>query len=246
MTTEDFLDSIYLIPAFLELMDDFSDHQIEARRILEKHGITDEQIKELTGIVHLIRYHHHTVRSDFHANYSLLRLGLKEYFKLYLSDVFKKLNMVDMKVTALDYGCGDGQIARQFLKDNPRSGVMLVDREDNNSEGKMVHVVDFEKNPDWYLKWENVFDYVILSEVLHCKRLYWQQYLIQSSMIMLKKHGSIIIMENDDVCMEYRIGKIKRDAYNAVNIEELAKHNKLEITNHVKIKNHHTYVCTKV
>jgi len=243
MKLERLLDSIYLIPAILDHMDKPCSN---TREILRANDISDEQVAELHKIRHLLEYHKQVVQNKFSGNYPLLRLGLREYYQTYLSSMFKEIGLVGCKLFALDYGCGDGQVADQFLEDNPRSEIMLLDKEPILNRKSFV--LDFEKEPNWWSNYVGAFSLVILSEVLHCKAPIAQHYLVDSSYNLLAERGLLLISENIDHCMEYRIGKIKRDNYPVVDSYEIGQltHRKFELIKQVQINNHKIYLYEKI
>lgn len=244
MTTKQILDSIYLIPVILDHLEDKNNKET-TQNILDEFKITDKQLKELEKIKDLLCYHRDTIVSGFSGNYPLLRKGLKQYWNLYLSTFFNKLDMVGESNVFLDYACGDGQVGRKYKELNPLSKIIYVDRKaiDNSSPA-----VDFEHDPNWYIALFESVDIVLLSEVLHCKDDYWQNYLIKSSHSMLVPGGKLIVIENEDYCMEYRINKIKKSNVKVITKSTLVKLTEklFKIKKRVKIQSHTAYVFTKI
>lgn len=160
----------------------------------------------------LIEYHV-SFLSNGQENYPLLRKGLDEYFDKDLSDIFKLISLTGRVLFMLDYGAGNGKYSDQFLYDNPASVVMAIDRQpvfDKPSRSKQHLNVDFEKEPDWWYPYQDQLDVVFMSELLHCKDVRTQEYLIHSSRMLLKKCGGLLIInENNDLAMQWRIGKLK-------------------------------------
>jgi SAM-dependent methyltransferase len=209
MNIKQLTDSIYFLPVVIDHIQSPSELTTV---ILAENGITDENIEEYKKVSNLLMYHLHCIQSNWKPNYHLLRVGLQEYFCNYLSNVFKELNIVDKAWKVLDYGCGSGQLGMQFEQDNPESRVMYLDRtkEDNIDEERFI-LCDFERYPDWYRGCKNEFDCVLMSELLHCKNTEGQHYLVNSAHNILKPGGFLIIIENIDYCMAYRMNKFKKE-----------------------------------
>lgn len=206
MNIKQLTDSIYLIPILLE---HFEKPTVITKSLLREYGINDQRVEEFRRVKSLLQYHANIVQDGWKPNYNLLREGLKEYFRLYLSQVFNLINLTNMpKGTALDYGCGSGQIGKQFEKDNPSFDVYFLDKDNPNWMANLLEV-DFEQKPDWHNLFVNFFDVVIMSELLHCKGLEVREYLINSAHKILKPGGKFIVIENVDYAMAYRINKIK-------------------------------------
>lgn len=175
--------------------------------LLDKYGLTKEgkqiiKLKEL--IEYLIRIVPYHIKDDFTKQtkinsdeYVLLRKGLGEYFKLYLYDIFDLLNYKNKKWNILDYAGGNAQYSKEFLKSNPLSNALIVDRTKNFKEkyNLKFEKINFEENEQWWTQYKNKFNLIILSEILHCKNKYYQDYLIKSSVNMLKNKGSLVICE---------------------------------------------------
>ena len=132
------------------------------------------------------------------SEYSLLRSGLQEYFNTFLSDIFIELNYKNNNWSVLDYGGGNGQYSIEFLKSNPNSKCLILDRvqQFKNTENLMFHELDFqENNINWWKEYSRKFDLVILSELLHCKNETWREYIINSSYEIINDSGRILICE---------------------------------------------------
>ena len=131
--------------------------------------------------------------------YDLLREGLELYSRYNLSNCFQYCGLTGKQINVLDYGGGNGGLLIDFIKYNPSSKGILVDRKKANNEefGEEIvsHAIDFEINPLWHTQYEDRFDMIILSEVLHCKNKKGRQYLIDSSHCMLKPGGILFIIE---------------------------------------------------
>lgn len=231
-------DSIYLIPA---LLDHLEKPTVNTAAILEENGINAEDFRELKS---MLVYHFQAVRNGYVADYELLRDGLAEYFAAHLSTIFQKLGTVNQKGFVLDYGCGSGQVSDQFKLDNPATEIYKVDKFD----GPGITVVDFEEDPSWHRGFIEHFDTIILSEVLHCKPYLTQMYLVQSSYRMLVPDGQLIIIENMDYAMAYRISKIKGSNHEVVkpsDIYNLALP-MFKVKNQIRINKHIAYDLRKV
>lgn len=246
MQLKNILDSIYVIPVILDHMDN---PRTITKEVLQSMGINEEDIEALRSIKSLLQYHKHIISSDFKPDYPLLRKGLTEYFDRNLKYMFKNSYMTDLNMYVLDYGCGSGQVSKQFLEDNPGSSVMLVDKYE--SPGLPIVKIDFEADQNWYQKLhlQKTFDMVILSEVLHCKSPIFQDYLIRSSLNMLKPHGKLFIVENIDPCMAYRISKLKQGEYKALHPEDIeslvSEHNTRRLTI-TSLQRHIIYIYEKI
>lgn len=257
MNIQRVLDSIYLIPVIL---DHLEAPTLNTERILVQNGIHPREIEELRKIQHLLDYHWSVVRNNFAPNYSYLRQGLKEYFDEYLSDVFKKLKFTDGKYTMLDYGCGMGYYGKQFAKDNPMSEITLMDKDFSNEaytfindERFNINLIkdDFEANPNWFMNRNllGYFDVILMSELLHCKDEVMCKYLISSCCSMLSKGSSLIVIENQDLCMEYRITKLKgspRPVIDMMTMDRLTKFMPLRIKHILNINQHYIYLYEKI
>lgn len=204
------LDSIYLIPI---LIDHIKQPTSNTTKFLATQGIDAQDVENCKQLLPLLEYHQFAVQNSFKPNYPLLRDGLEVYFQKYLSDFIRLIGLVNRRDNVLDYGCGMGQIGRKIKELNPDANVLMVDREKFADD---IMPVDFEADPSWYTPLEDSMDYIILSEVLHCKDIKGQEYLIKSSHKMLKSLGVLVIIENVDYAMAYRISKIKGKEFNVV------------------------------
>lgn len=210
MNIKQLTDSIYLLPIVIDHIQNPSEL---TATILKENSVTNEDIEEYKKVNNLLLYHLHCIQSNWKSNYHLLRVGLQEYFCNYLSNVFKELNIVDKAWKVLDYGCGSGQLGMQFEQDNPESRVMYLDRtREDGIDKKRFILCDFERYPDWYKGCKGEFDCVLMSELLHCKTIEGQHYLVNSAHNILKPGGFLIIIENIDYCMAYRMNRLKKEA----------------------------------
>lgn len=212
------LDSIYLIPVIL---DHLEEPTVTTTMILQQNSITVYDLEEFKKIKSMLQYHVHAVQNNYAGNYPLLQKGLAEYYDSYLSQMFENIGIAHKRWVILDYGCGSGIVGEQFLSDNPNSSVFFMDKEDYTNGIGLNKKVDFEKEPGWYVDYYAHFDAIIMSELLHCKKKEGQEYLIRSSYEMLKPGGILIIVENVDYCMAYRISKIKHEEHDIVDLEQI-------------------------
>lgn len=241
-------DSIYLIPV---LLDHFKKPTKLTATVLSKvFELSEKDIQEFRKAEKLLQYHYQFIQGG--DNYPLLRQGLAQYFDLYLRKIFQKIELTNNKWSVLDYGCGSGQIGLRFKEDNPESKVYSLDKvnpiplKDYGSSSFIC--VDFEKAPLWYKQYPEAFDCVIMSELLHCKNLRWQLYLVNSAHKILKPKGMLIVIENIDYCMAYRIHKLKKTAANVITPLELQKLvlGKFRLKKHTNIHQHQIYVYEKI
>jgi hypothetical protein len=245
MTVKTLLDSIYYIPVLLEHLREPTHN---SRIILTEANIDPEEFRPLQN---LLEYHLKFIQGNG-ENYPLLRQGLKEYFDVYLKDIFKVIGETNQNVIMLDYGSGSGYYSDQFLSDNPDSVAIAVDKEHGQIKSRpnkyLLHI-DFEKDPEWYNHYREYFHRVLLSELLHCKDLQGQKYLIGSALALLQPGGRLIINENVDYCMQYRISRLKGRQRTVVapwDIEDLMRKFKVKQINHKTINNYHIYVYEKI
>lgn len=219
------LDSVYLVPVLIEHL--ITGGNDTTNKILHDACINNDEVKEFAGIVELLKYHASMPERSFIPDYPQLRKGLTQYFYQYLSTIWKQLGMTDMNVNMLDYCCGSGVYGEQFLRDNIASKVTWVDKSLNMTDDFMLLnkigsfpgyedaiAIDFEREPNWFYDMFGMrepFNVILLSEILHCKNDEGRKYLIDSSYRMLKKTGLLVINENVDWCMQFRINKLKRE-----------------------------------
>lgn len=237
------IESAYILPVLLE---HYKNPSPQSQAILDKHDISS---KDLYKYHHLLEYHEHFLRTR-EENYPLLRKGLDEYFDSDLSDIFKLIGIDHKTWYMLDYGAGNGTYAQQFILDNPASQALCVDRHFATKAGRHISYleVDFEKRPDWYQKYINEFNMVLMSELLHCKDSEGQQHLIWTAKQMLKNDGLLIINENDDLEMYWRIGQLKgrnQKPLTFADLQALTK-NKFKFKSKVTINQHNAYVFQKI
>lgn len=238
MNLQNIMDSVYIIPVIFDHLENPTNI---TRTILKENKITKKTLDDFKKLILLMEYHEKHME-----NYSLLQAGLKSYFELKLSSVFRDLGLVAQEMFVLDYGCGTGMVSYQFKQDNPLSTIYMMDKTDYTGGRAMLW--DFEKDPEWYHRFINQFELIILSEVLHCKSNCIQEYLIDSSIRMLRPNGKIVIIENIDHCMAWRIGKIKGGSYPVINASRVS-----ELTNgdfillkHIQIEKHIAYLYQKI
>lgn len=237
MTIHNIMDSPYIIPV---IFDHLENPTSTTHAIIRENKILDSTIEQFKKLSALMKYH-----ENRKEDYPLLQYGLKAYFETNLSSVFRELGIVAQDISMLDYGAGSGVVSEQFKKDNPMSFVTMVDKV-SYCKGTLLY--DFEKEPDWYVQYEKYFDLVILSEVLHCKTDKVQEYLIDSSHSMLNDKGKLLIIENIDHCMAWRIGKLKNGHYPIVGpgrVSELTIPRNFIITNNIKLGRHIAYLFQK-
>ncbi len=264
MTVQEILDSIYIIPILLQHIEEPNEN---TRAFLHEHGITEDMISKsmspavrkqagpgvifpLMELKPLLEYHLEFIRNG-NPPYDLLRMGLNQYFDQYLFKCFQLLGEVNQKVLMLDLGSGDGSYADQFLRDNPESQVICVDKAHTNAFkrlGKQIHTVDFEKDPEWYHMFVNTFDRVLISELLHCKTERGQSEIIAQALTMTKKFGKIIINENEDYAMAYRISQIKHKPHYIIDLDRVTTlmRDRAVLRKTITINKHTFYVFQKL
>jgi len=229
------VNSVYLVTAILEVLNGNKNKNI--LNILKEYDINVRDFKDLKSI---LNYHLHIIKTDFEPNYNLLRKGLDEYFNKYLKDFWKYINIENTNYSLLDYGSGNGCYSDAFIKANPNGNITMIDK---------YLGIDFEKNPNWYKeKFIGKYDIVLLSEILHCKGLKGKKYLIESSLECLKKKGKLIINENLDPFMGWRLNKLTTNG-DLVTKDELslllAKYS-LKLKKITNINYHHIYIYEKL
>jgi hypothetical protein len=241
MKIQDMLNAPYLVPTLLRHIDNPTD---ETRNMLQHMGVSLENFIDAKRIRTLLDYHDTFMRQG-QADYASLREGLQEYWYAYLYTMFQQLNIVNQEGFLLDYGCGAGQVSTQFLIDNPDAHAVRVDKEITHPDTMQI---DFEEWPDWYLQYVDQFNWVMLSEVLHCKSRIVQRYLIDSSYHMLVQDGSLLIVENQDPLMVWRINQIKGTNYKPINRAELdiLLKGRFKLKNHLTIQQHHVYNYVRI
>lgn len=199
------VNSSYLIPVLLKVLNGSNDSELWD--MLKEFDITPKNINQYNDIKHLLEYHYRFIGNHFYKDhvikdksfmYDLLRDGLNEYYHAFLKDFWPTIGITDKAYNLLDYGCGDGQYSFHFKYHNPQGSFRLIDK---------ALGIDFIKDPEWYKKdnYPYKYDVILLSEILHCKGEKWQDYLINSSIDLLKPNGCIIINENIDPFMNYRL-----------------------------------------
>jgi hypothetical protein len=194
MTKTEVLNSIYIIPALLG----YFRGEEGCLELLKSYDVNPEEYRDLGS---LLQYHHEIIRKDFEPNYPLLRKGLTEYFNEFLWDFWSILGITGTNYKMLDYAGGEGIYSDTFDILNPEGDSTLLDR-------KHGLAVDFQKTPNWWPEYEQSFDIVLLSEILHCKSAFWRDYLVSSSCMLLKSGGRLIINENVDPAMGWRLNRL--------------------------------------
>ena len=230
------INSVYLLPGLLEKLNGNTNDNIE--KILLEFDVKAEDYKNLKN---LLTYHLDIIKTDFKPNYIQLREGLDEYFNEYLLDFWNVINIGNERSSLLDYGCGNGSYSYSFLENFPRAEITLIDK----SMG-----IDFEKNPGWYIKDNyNCHDIVLLSEILHCKDLKGQKYLIDSSICCLVKGGTLVINENIDPFMGWRLNKLTANG-NMMSEDDIiglmSSYKELSLKSIKSINYHKVYIYEKV
>ena len=237
MKKSEVINSIYLVPALIEYMNGNKSDHIE--QIIESYGIND--IGQYQNLKPLLEYHLHIVQSGFKPDYNLLRAGLTEYYLEFLYKFWEIIGIVDTDYKLLDYGGGDGVYSNSFTSYNPHGEKTLLDRNRGLN-------IDFEKNPDWYKEYKDKFGLVLLSEILHCKGHDWQKYLISSSDYMLYEGGKIIINENLDPAMGWRLNEMTKEGamMTESDIIQLMNGYNYKLLDIKTIVNHKVYIYEKL
>lgn len=172
-------------------------------------GISAFDLRQFKKVESLVKYH--VKSAEENGDYGLLRQGLAEYFREYLTGIWQMVSLVDTDKSLLDYGCGAGEYSRQWLLDNPRGSAVLVDKAPYYGKelfkGAEYKQVDFLKDKGWFSQFFWQFDVVLLAEVLHCKEDADREYLWKSARLMLKTGGSMVIIENVDWAMQLRLSR---------------------------------------
>lgn len=201
MNKNQILNSMYLVPALLEKLE--GNNSLILDSVLKEFNI--ENVEEYRPLINLLKYHDTIIKNGFNSSdetYSILRKGLTEYFDEFLSKFWQQIGFTNLKgKILLDYGSGSGVYSDAYEKANPECKAHKVDK-------CLGSQYDFIKNPDWFKHNTIPFDTVLLSEILHCKDLKWQKYLIESSLEMLSSGGQIIINENVDPFMNWRLNEM--------------------------------------
>jgi len=133
------------------------------------------------------------------VQYEHLRKGLGAFRRNRGFNLFKANEISGESLKVLDYCGGDGQYLVDFLEENPDSTGVLLDRNPafRREFGEKVTTlsVDFEKEPSWWKPYVSSFDFIILSEVLHCKNKGGRRYLLNTCQRLLKPGGRLFINE---------------------------------------------------
>ena len=234
MESNKVINSAYLIPAILAKLEGTENENVDL--MLKEFNVDAEDYRDLYS---LLNYHLQVVKTDFNADYPLLRKGLTEYFEKYLSDFWKVVGIEGTRLRLLDYACGDGAYSDKFIEANPEGITYRVDRQFG---------IDFEATPLWYQRESFEVDIVLLSEILHCKSIKWQEYLIVSSLACLVPGGCIIINENIDPFMGYRLNHLT-DHGNMLtenDIIQLMLEYDVKLKSITTINNHKQYTYEKI
>lgn len=236
MNTYQILNSCYIYPL---LWSGISGDK-KALAALKSLGVSVNQVEKMRRMRSLMSYHN-LPNNRKKRCYNMLRDGLREYFREELRAFWKKAG-ITKKIgwLMLDYGCGSGSYSYAFKAANPKSTTLLVDRQGGDIN------IDFQQNPGWYGELVNSVNVVLLSEVLHCKNQQWRDYLITSSYQMLKKNGLLVINENDDLIMAWRLESLSSggDALSKKDILTLTR-SKFTLEKHEQLNRHHIYVLRK-
>lgn len=211
------MDSIYILPVVLDHLENPTE---TTAKILFQQGIDKETLIQCGKIKPLLQYHYNAVVNNFKGDYKLLQDGLSRYWNEYLYRMWPMLEITGTPTYLLDYGCGAGFGGDTFKHYNPEGLVTYVDRDKYHAK---TLEIDFENEPTWYTNHKGEFDYILLSEVLHCKSLLVRKYLIETCHYMLREGGSLIINENVDFMMEYRISKIKGGTFRALDQHDITE-----------------------
>ena len=222
MNVIEITNSIFILPAIKAgIRERIWDNDVDKRlkpiqEIWRNLGLIDnnnkltERGQQVYDLIPLIDYYislkddffNFSIHDDYKIDnnqYNLLREGLEGYHKYYNSNLFEYLDLVNKEWNVLDYGGGTGQYLLDFIKYNPRSKGLLIDRnkiDKEEFEDKILSkAIDFEADLHWYEQHEEKFNLIILSEVLHCKGKLMQEYIIDSCWTMLKPNGFLLINE---------------------------------------------------
>ena len=211
-TVDTVIEQAYLLPALIEYfsLGEDSPVPVHLERVFElSFGVGKAYIpklRELKQYQDLLRYHWGFLKEQGKVfgnnNYDTLRKGLSAYFDKNLSHIFTELELVGTSYRFLDYGSGGGQYARKFKELNPNATVTTVDRKDADIN------IDFESFPSWYEQITKKYDIVLLSEVLHCKDSATRNYLLKSSLELLNDNGQIIVVENVQAGLDWRLREL--------------------------------------
>lgn len=240
------MDSVYLLEVVLEHLERPS---LATTRIIQEHQIDTRDAKEIR---HLLEYHYNITQTqyrDAEIFYPMLRMGLKEYFDKYLTEGYVRITeKMPEPHSILDFGAGEGHVAKWMRRRYKSALVYTLDKAPIEDP---LHIkVDFEEKPDWWRdKWEESFDLIILSEVLHCKKPLTQMYVIDTCEHLLKKKGRLVIVEPVDYVMARRIAKLKKATGYAVldehHIRELMPSSFI-LHNIIRVQKHKFYQYEKI
>ena len=221
MNIKEILNSIFIFPAikagFRERIweENIDKKLIPVKEIWRELGLLDknklsQKGEQLYDILPLIDYYlslkddffNFSIHDDYKTDndqYQLLREGLESFHNNFNSQIFQYFNFRDKEWNVLDYGGGVGQYLIDFIKYNPNSSGLLVDRNKVNREEFNNNIkskaINFETDLQWYEEYEDKFNLIILSELLHCKNRLMQEYLIDTCWTMLKPNGILLINE---------------------------------------------------
>ena len=222
MNTIEILNSLFILPAIKSgIRERIWDNEIDEKlkpiqkiwqdlELIDNNNKLTDKGYEVYDLIPLIDYYL-SLKDDFfnfsiydnytasNDQYNLLREGLQVFHKHYNSNLFEYLDLTNKEWNVLDYGGGTGQYLIDFIKQNPRSKGLLIDRnivDRDGFENKIISkAIDFENNLEWYEEYEEKFNLIVLSEVLHCKNKLMREYLIDTCWTMLKQNGLLLINE---------------------------------------------------
>ena len=180
------------------------------------NGIPNTELRELIILRDLIAYNcemvqHHlqdnmvdnaiisrSTRQD--ANYNTLRSGLAAYFKLYMSNLFDDLGLVDMDTCGVaDLGGGIGTYGAQFVRRNPKTICTVIDKDENVSTRLIDSALYFSKQDitkyHWYDGVTSNYKVAILAEILHCLGRSQREQVFTGACDMILNGGYVLVVE---------------------------------------------------
>lgn len=205
--------------------------------IIKALGLSKKDVENIRKFSNFMTYNLQFARYGV-GDYNDLRAGLQENFNVYLKDIFKKIKVTNRTGNFLDFGAGSGIYSRFFKLSNPKSKIFKLDRHSGMK-------IDFEQNPAWYIDYIEKFDTVLLSEILHCKGPAGRRNIIHSIYKVLKPGGLVIVNENEDIFMKYRLSKVSKGKM--LSIAEI--HSLMagfKFIRKVKIHNHNVMLYEKI
>jgi SAM-dependent methyltransferase len=203
--------------------------------------LTGEEITQAKLLKPFMKYNSVFVSDDKITKYALLREGLDNYFELFLCNIFRDLGITNKKGNFLDFGAGNGIYSKEFKRDNPDATIFQLEKESGMC-------IDFEKDKDWEKDFIEHFDFVLLSEILHCKGLPGRIAIMKSVNKVLKKGGTLIINENEDIFMDYRLKLLTPGgSMMTINdIESVVSYPRFKLKKTIKILNHNVLLYEKI